>query len=209
MADILLFETDQSLADSLSTALQSVGHNVTLARSTADHSKTKCAAMVLGFVPPEKISVLTGVPIIALGDNAAADASERLAAPVRMGLLLERLDYFLRVKQQPATIIQFCGYQLEPTQKKLSRSQNATTSAAPPMVIELTEKEVAIFVALAAAPESFLARDQLLAAVWGYNERIDTHTLETHIYRLRRKLEDAGERADLLLSDAGGYRLNG
>lgn len=70
----------------------------------------------------------------------------------------------------------------------------------------LTDKEAAILGALIDATD-VVTRDDLLNLVWGYGEGIDTHTLETHIYRLRQKIEDDPAQAVLLLTEAGGYRL--
>ena len=71
----------------------------------------------------------------------------------------------------------------------------------------LTEKETAILARLARARGGVVARDVLLREIWGYSPAVDTHTLETHIHRLRRKLEDASGPPKLLLSAPSGYRL--
>jgi DNA-binding response OmpR family regulator len=71
----------------------------------------------------------------------------------------------------------------------------------------LTEKETAILARLARARGGVVARDVLLREIWGYSPAVDTHTLETHIHRLRRKIEDASGRPRLLLSAPSGYRL--
>lgn len=73
--------------------------------------------------------------------------------------------------------------------------------------VRLTDKETAILAHLLAAG-SVVGRDELLARVWGYGNDITTHTLETHIYRLRQKIEADPSQASLLLTEAGGYRLN-
>jgi DNA-binding response OmpR family regulator len=71
----------------------------------------------------------------------------------------------------------------------------------------LTEKETAILARLARARGGVVARDVLLRDIWGYSPAVDTHTLETHIHRLRRKIENASGRPKLLLSAPSGYRL--
>ena len=73
--------------------------------------------------------------------------------------------------------------------------------------VRLTEKETNILKYLYRAQGKPVARDELLSEVWGYNATVTTHTLETHIYRLRQKVEPDPAHARLLLTDAGGYRL--
>ena len=73
--------------------------------------------------------------------------------------------------------------------------------------VRLTEKETNILKYLYRAQGKPVARDELLSEVWGYNATVTTHTLETHIYRLRQKVEPDPANARLLLTDAGGYRL--
>ena len=74
--------------------------------------------------------------------------------------------------------------------------------------IRLTEKETNILKYLYRAPEGVVPRDVLLHEVWGYNAGVTTHTLETHIYRLRQKIEPEPSNARLLVTESGGYRLN-
>ena len=73
--------------------------------------------------------------------------------------------------------------------------------------MRLTEKEAAILRFLYLAGSQVVDRDTLLREVWGYNAAVTTHTLETHIYRLRQKIEDDPAHARVLVTDAGGYRL--
>ena len=73
--------------------------------------------------------------------------------------------------------------------------------------VRLTEKETAILKYLYRAGERAVGRQVLLNEVWGYNAAVATHTLETHIYRLRQKIEPDPAEARLLLTEAGGYRL--
>jgi DNA-binding response OmpR family regulator len=72
--------------------------------------------------------------------------------------------------------------------------------------VRLTEKETDILKYLAAADRT-VPRETLLHEVWGYNPAVTTHTLETHIYRLRRKIEKTPGKAEILVTEGGGYRL--
>ncbi len=73
--------------------------------------------------------------------------------------------------------------------------------------IRLTEKETNILKFLYRSTDGVVARDTLLHEVWGYNAGVTTHTLETHIYRLRQKIEPDPSNARLLVTESGGYRL--
>jgi DNA-binding response OmpR family regulator len=73
--------------------------------------------------------------------------------------------------------------------------------------LRLTEKETAILRFLYRADQQVVSRETLLREVWGYNANVTTHTLETHIYRLRQKIERDPSSAQLLVTEAGGYKL--
>ncbi len=73
--------------------------------------------------------------------------------------------------------------------------------------LRLTEKEAAILRYLHRADQQPVAREMLLKHVWGYNSNVTTHTLETHIYRLRQKIESNPADAQLLVTEGGGYKL--
>ncbi|WP_307718718.1 helix-turn-helix domain-containing protein [Azospirillum sp. B4] len=71
----------------------------------------------------------------------------------------------------------------------------------------LTDKEAQILAYLYRAEGAIVSRERLLDQVWNYNEGVTTHTLETHIYRLRQKMERDPANAVLLVTEPGGYRL--
>jgi len=73
--------------------------------------------------------------------------------------------------------------------------------------LKLTEKETAILRFLFRTRQKAVRHDVLLAEVWGYHNRLNTHTLETHIYRLRQKIEDNFSRPRILVTEPDGYRL--
>jgi DNA-binding response OmpR family regulator len=91
-------------------------------------------------------------------------------------------------------------YQFRPAAKLLQEPRRGRK-------IRLTEKETAILAFLLNAGGQPVSRETLLSEVWGYNSKVTTHTLETHIYRLRQKIEPNPAEARILLTDAGGYRL--
>lgn len=137
-------------------------------------------------------------PVLTLlwpGESAPDEAV--LVKPVRMARLLPKLRRLLR-RAERDEVIALGAFLFRPLAKTLER--------APGDVLRLTEKETAILLFLHRAGEA-VARDTLLAEVWGYNPRVTTHTLETHIYRLRQKLEADPSDAQILLTEAGGYRL--
>lgn len=71
----------------------------------------------------------------------------------------------------------------------------------------LTDMETKILKYLYRADDRTAHRDVLLGEVWGYNAAVDTHTLETHIYRLRQKIERDPSKPEILVTEPGGYRL--
>ena len=73
--------------------------------------------------------------------------------------------------------------------------------------IRLTEKETAILMQLSASSGEPVSRKILLEEVWGYKAGINSHTLETHIYRLRKKIEELGSSSSFLKTSRDGYRL--
>lgn len=146
-----------------------------------------------------------GRPVLLLGGADAAlpeGISERVAKPVRVPELLARLHALLAVfEASPEAAIALPGYAFHPAAKLLQRPDGAR--------IRLTEKEAAILLYLHRAGGRAVPRAELLGEVWGYSNAVTTHTLETHVYRLRRKIEPDPHEARLLLTDEGGYRLGG
>ena len=142
--------------------------------------------------------------VILLGALAEATTcpavAESLAKPFRLGQLLSRLQFYMNVvtRQRSAPIL-FAGYRMEPQTRQVFVDGSDD-------IIRLTEKEFAILDYLAQCTEP-VGREDLLAAIWGYDDRIDTHTLETHIYQLRRKLDPEAKRGDVLVHESGGYSL--
>ena len=128
-------------------------------------------------------------------------ANDYVAKPFRLGVLLARMRAQLRQHEQSEDAVFSIGpYTFRPSAKLLVEPDSNRK-------IRLTEKETAILKYLYRAGDKVVAREVLLDEVWGYNAGVATHTLETHIYRLRQKIERDPSDAVLLLTEPGGYRL--
>lgn len=128
-------------------------------------------------------------------------ANDYIAKPFRLGVLLARLRAQLRqFEQSEDAILPIGPYRFQPAAKLL-------LDEAGDRRIRLTEKEAAILKHLFRAGDAVVGRETLLGEVWGYNAGVTTHTLETHIYRLRQKIERDPSNAELLVTEPGGYRL--
>jgi DNA-binding response OmpR family regulator len=130
-----------------------------------------------------------------------AGANDYIAKPFRIGVLLARLRAHLRQHETSEDAVFTIGpYTFKPSVKLLIVAANNKK-------IRLTEKEAAILKYLYRAEGQIIARDKLLSEVWGYNANVTTHTLETHVYRLRQKIEANPAKAVILVTEGGGYRL--
>ena len=129
-----------------------------------------------------------------------AGANDYVTKPFRFAVLLARIRAQLRSHETSEDAIFRIGpYEFRPAAKALIDADEKK--------IRLTEKETSILKYLYRAGEKPVSREELLAEVWGYNAGVTTHTLETHVYRLRQKIEPEPGSAKLLLTEAGGYRL--
>jgi hypothetical protein len=143
-----------------------------------------------------------GGPVVILGDRGAAlgPVDEAAARPVRLGVLLARIEAHW-AEADNAEIHRLGPYEFIPAEQLLRDAVSDTT-------IRLTELECRLLNYLAAANGASIDREQLLAHVWGYNAGVDTHTVETHIWRLRQKIETEDPATRFLVTEAGKYRLS-
>lgn len=140
-----------------------------------------------------------GPVLLLTGDDAAGGGAvaERIAKPFRFSTLLARLGAHLS-HHGDDPVLSIGPYTFRPGAKLLTDGGARR--------IRLTEKEANILSFLHGAGRT-VPRETLLHEVWGYSPAVTTHTLETHIYRLRRKIEQDPGQAKILLTEGGGYRL--
>lgn len=143
-------------------------------------------------------------PLLLLSGSAqprpCCTADGVVAKPLRLSTLVARITDLLNRRPEPVGV-RIGPWLLDAGRRQLTGEQGRA--------VRLTDKEVAILCRLGHAGGEVVTRDVLLTEVWGYSAQITTHTLETHIYRLRRKIEAGPGQAGLLLSENGGYRLAG
>jgi DNA-binding response OmpR family regulator len=220
---ILIVDDDAALRQSLAEQLELGGEFASL--------QCDCAAAALAIMQQERFDAVLldvglpdmdghelcrqirragiSVPIVMLtaADSEAATvlgldagANDYVTKPFRLNVLLARLRAHLRQSELNDDAVLTIGpYTFRPSAKLMTDSGGRRK-------VRLTEKEAAILKFLYRAGR-VIGRDTLLGEVWGYNAGVTTHTLETHVYRLRQKIERDPSHAEILVTEPGGYRL--
>lgn len=211
---LLLIDADGPLRHALAEQLGGLGYAVEQAGTAAAAALATadgCALMVVaGPVGDASQAELCRawlaarpIPPLALVDDPRMILSLEglgavtLAKPVRLATLAQALADAARAAPSPD--LAFGALRFHPATRGL------TGGAGKP--VRLTEKEAAILVYLHGAAGKPVAREELLGQVWGYASAVTTHTLETHVYRLRRKLTAAAANGPTVIGESGGYRL--
>lgn len=149
-------------------------------------------------IPVVMLTAAAGDSDQILGLESGANAY--VTKPFKFAVLLAHIRAQLRSHEQSEDAVFRIGpYEFRPAGKILIDGKGKK--------IRLTEKETSILKYLYRAGGKPVTREELLTEVWGYNAGVTTHTLETHVYRLRQKIEPDPTSAQLLLTEAGGYRL--
>ncbi len=220
---VLLVDDDEALVSALAEQLQlheefstEVVHDGRAALAKAEGNYFDALILDVGLPDMDgrelcRLMRRAGVkaPIIMLtGADSEADtilgldsgANDYVSKPFKLGVLLARLRAQLRQHELSEEEVFSIGpYTFQPAQKILLDENEKK--------IRLTEKETAILKYLYRSGEKPVSRETLLNEVWGYNAGVTTHTLETHIYRLRQKIERDPGKAEILVTEKGGYRL--
>jgi DNA-binding response OmpR family regulator len=204
---ILLADNDEVLRSSLQEQLEREGYEVIAAgddESAAGALRETIAFAIIGLADGEGVAAELrnrglSCPILLLTDGETPSAHESLAKPFRFSALLARL-HGMNTHQAAGddTAVRIGPYTFHPSAKLLQADGRK---------VRLTEKETNILKFLHASAGT-VPREILLHEVWGYGPAVATHTLETHIYRLRKKIEQDPGRAQILVTEGGGYRLS-
>jgi DNA-binding response OmpR family regulator len=129
-----------------------------------------------------------------------AGANDYVLKPFKFAVLLARIRAHLRSHEASEDAVYHIGaYEFRPAMRVLIDADQRK--------VRLTDKETSILRYLYRSGEKPVGREELLREVWGYNSNVTTHTLETHIYRLRQKIEPEAQSPKLLITETGGYRL--
>jgi DNA-binding response OmpR family regulator len=203
---ILLAESDDVLRASLAEQLEREGYEVMPVHDgdgAQACSREQLNFAIIGLGDAEAVAAGLrdqglSCPILLLVDGESAPGIEALSRPFRFSALLARL-HALNNHHAPGddAAVRIGPYTFHPSAKLLQADGRK---------VRLTEKETNILKFLHANAGT-VPRDILLHEVWGYSPAVATHTLETHIYRLRKKIEQDPARAQILLTEGGGYRL--
>ena len=219
---ILIVEDESTLNRTLQEGLQDFGYQVDVAENFKDAEYfidiRNYDLVLTDWMLPDgdgleltKIvknrSSRTSVVIVSARDDKESEikaltvgADDYIKKPFKIQILLAQIHANLQQYEQSGdAILKFGPYMFNPTGKLLLTK--------PDKRIRLTEKETNILKFLYQAKECVVQRDTLLHEIWGYNAGVTTHTLETHIYRLRQKIETDPSNASLLVTENGGYRL--
>jgi len=155
----------------------------------ADRDETLAALDAQGF---------GGAALVLGGAGEGWPDAEPLARPVRLGALIGRLEAHATPPADTAEM-RLGPYDFVPSERILRHGASGEE-------VRLTELEQRLLGYLAAAG-GFVDRDRLLDQVWGYRTGADTHTVETHVWRLRQKIETDDPATRFLVTEVGGYRI--
>ncbi len=221
---ILIVEDDEAFRKTLSNQLQILEEFVTIEADTGVKALELATAdyfdiIVLDVGLPDmdgrevcRLMRRNGVtsPIIMLtGADTDADtilgleagANDYVIKPFRIGVLLARLRAQIRQYERSGdAVFSICSFTFQPADKLLLNDETNEK-------IRLTYKEAAILKYLYRAHGQVVGQAVLLGEVWGYNAAVETHTVRSHIYRLRRKIERDPHNPEVLVTGPGGYRL--
>ena len=182
---IAIHSASDAVRRTLETIIAQSGHHFTADVTSAD-------LLIEDMLNPAKANHTHPKTLQLVAHSTNGDS---IICPFRPQSLIQRLTMLGSTQ----TILLGHGWTLDIQTRSLSNPTAATFT--------LTEKECALLNQLAAAYPNVMSREELLEYVWGMVGDIDTHTLETHIYRLRAKLELLNPTPCDIVTQGGAYVL--
>ena len=202
MSNILLLSENKLLADDLAEQIK-------LAEPEFDifGEDDKAVHFDIIIVDEDTAALKTAlqqkVPVFFLTseDEAGVAVNHIFSKPFHLSALIDDLRGCInRFENSSDGFLRFNCYELRPISKEIINLNNDK-------IIKQTEKEVAVIKYLYKTKDHIVSKNELLQEVWGYSPEVSTHTIETHIYRLRQKVEHDNPEAQLILTEDGGYKL--
>lgn len=206
MPNILLLSDNEKFVEDLSTQ---ISYYIPDFNVLTEEENNAFLDMIIVDEDVEKLKEIhkrrLQVPIILLlssgKDAGDAEASNIVYKPIALNKFLNLLQAGINIYENSSEgYLNFNQYELRPSKKEILNQRNNE-------IIKLTEKEVAIIKYLYKAKDKIVSKNELLQEVWGYSPEVTTHTIETHIYRLRQKVEHEDVSAQIILTSDGGYQL--
>lgn len=206
MPDILFLSKHDNFAEDLAEQIRLYAPEFTVYR---EGKEKELFDLYLLDDQPEKLKGLRHdhhrAPVILLSSEGTGEEDDGktlvLAKPFALADFLNRLRSSINLFENSSDgYLVFNDYELHPVAKEIL---NLRTDE----IVKLTEKEVAVIKYLYKARDKIVSKNDLLQDVWDYNPEVTTHTIETHIYRLRQKVEHDGQGAPLIMTEDGGYKL--
>ena len=196
------YQIIESGEDNVFTQMNNNSFNIVIINSQPSklngHNLTK-KLRAGGFKNPI-IMLITQSDASNVDNKLTIEANEHIIKPFKYPVLLKSIELQLQQFGKSEDTQHNIGSYVFKPKSKVLESKNKS--------IRLTEKENDILKFLYQNLETIVSREILLHEVWGYNSKVTTHTLETHIYRLRQKIEIDPANACFLITETGGYRLN-
>ncbi len=207
MPNILFLSSDEEFAADLSEQISLYAKDFSILSHDDDVSLID---MIILDEQPDKLTEIRvhhpRTPIILLqksGDESVDNSvlNSVVFKPLSLDKLLNQIKAGINLLENTEVgYLSFNRYIVRPIKKDIYNERNKE-------VVKLTEKEVAVIKHLYKCRDRVVTKNELLQEVWGYSPDVSTHTIETHIYRLRQKVEHENPEAQLILTEDGGYRL--
>ena len=128
----------------------------------------------------------------------SSDFVEQLIIPFNILDLEKKIVSLLaKYKFRKSSLINLCGYIIDKNERKIKKNN---------LVLELTEREIDFLILFSQSKEP-ISRDFILQNVWNYSSESDTHTVETHIHRLRKKILEKFNDNNFIKNNNKGYYI--